>query len=476
MKKNITIAFILLLLVKINIALGDVRLPSILSDHMVLQQNQEGLLWGWSDATEKIVVSTSWDTVTYKTTGTRDANWSLKIKTPRASNTSHTITIKGRNTIIIQDVLIGEVWLGSGQSNMEWGMNANEKQTADEAPYAKNNELRFFKVPRTTSNSPQDDLPGRWIVCNPNDLKWLSAVGYYFSKTVHQSLQIPVGFINSSWGGTPAEAWTPKELIENDPALKEASVTKISTGYPGWPIAPGKTYNAMISPITNFAIAGVIWYQGESNVEGYATYQQLLTTMIGAWRKAWSNVFPFYYVQIAPYNYGNKNIGALLREAQTKCLNYPATGMIVITDLVDDVNNIHPVNKRDVGLRLANYALADTYHKAIPYQSPVYKNMKVEKNKIRVIFDHAEKGLISKGNVLSDFYIAGDDKNFIPATAKIDGSTVVVSNPKVKNPVAVRFGFSNTAMPNLFSKDGLPVNFFRTDAWEVNTDPIKQKD
>jgi sialate O-acetylesterase len=474
MKKNITIIFILLLSIKINVALSDVRLPSILSDHMVLQQNQDALLWGWSDATEKIIISTSWDTVTYKTSGTRDANWNIKIKTPQASNTSYTITIKGRNTIIIKDVLIGEVWLGSGQSNMEWGMNANEKQTTEEAPYAKNNSLRFFKVPRTTSNHLQDDLQGHWIVCNPDDLKWLSAIGYYFSKKVQQDLQIPVGFINSSWGGTPAEVWTPKELIENDAALKEAAVTKISSSYPGWPITPGKTYNAMISPITNFQIAGVIWYQGESNVEGYATYQQLLTTMIGAWRKAWNNVFPFYYVQIAPYNYGNKNIGALLREAQTKCLNYPATGMVVITDLVDDINNIHPVNKLDVGLRLANYALADTYHKNTSYQSPIYKSMKIEKNKIRIIFDHAEKGLISKGNVVSDFYIAGDDKNFIPATAKIDGSTVIVSHPKIKKPVAIRFGFSNTAMPNLFSKDGLPVNLFRTDNWEVDTEPIKQ--
>jgi sialate O-acetylesterase len=474
MKKIATIAFVMFLSAKINVALSDVRLSSILSDHMVLQQNQEALLWGWSDATEKIIISTSWDTITYKTSGTRDANWSLKIKTPKASNTSYTITIKGRNTIIIHDVLIGEVWLGSGQSNMEWGMNANEKQTAEETAYAKNNSLRFFKIPRTTSNNPQDDLPGKWIVCNPQDLKWFSAIGYYFSKKLQQDLQIPVGFINSSWGGTPAEVWTPKELIENDAALKEASVTKLSSSYPGWPLTPGKTYNAMISPITNFPIAGVIWYQGESNVEGYATYQQLLTTMIGAWRKAWNNIFPFYFVQIAPYNYGNKNIGALLREAQTKCLNYPATGMVVISDLVDDVNNIHPKNKLDVGLRLANYALADTYHRTIPYRSPLYKSMKVEKNKIRITFDHAEKGLISKGNTPTDFYIAGEDKNFLPATVKIDGSTVIVSNSKIKNPVAVRFGFNNTAMPNLFSKDGLPVNLFRTDDWEVTTEPIKQ--
>lgn len=220
----------------------------------------------------------------------------------------------------------------------------------------------------------------------------------------------------------------------------------------------------MIYPIINYKIAGTIWYQGESNVKTHYGYQKLLTTMIDSWRKAWKNNFPFYFVQIAPYTYGDDNIsGALLREAQTKASSHPRTGMVVISDLVDDVTNIHPNEKINVAERLSNYALAETYGKSgLVYKSPVYKSHSIEKNKIRITFDNLPTGLISKGGEPKEFLIAGADDKYFPATAKIEGKTVLVSSKEVKEPVSVRFGFTNTSMPNLFSTEGLPVNLFRT--------------
>ena len=226
----------------------------------------------------------------------------------------------------------------------------------------------------------------------------------------------------------------------------------------------------MINPILKYAIAGAIWYQGEANVKTASTYQELLSTMISSWRNAWQKEFPFYFVQIAPYaGYGDSSSSAFLREAQTKALSTPKTGMIVITDLVDNINDIHPKMKKEVGIRLANYALSETYGKqGIVYKSPFYKNMKIEKDRIRIYFDNADKGLMSKGNTLTEFFIASDDQNFVPANAKIENNTVVVWNENIKKPVAVRFAFRNAAMPNLFSKEGLPANPFRTDDWPVH--------
>lgn len=339
----------------------------------------------------------------------------------------------------------------------------------DELPNSSNNNIRLFNVPKTTSFSKQDDLEGNWKVCSPESLKGFSAVGYFFGKKLQHDLNVPVGLVNSSWGGTPAETWTPAEEIKNDPELQKAADQQNKNAR--WPVTPGLAYNAMISPITDFSIAGTIWYQGESNTGTADTYHKLFTTMIGAWRKAWQNDFPFYYVQIAPYKYGDKNIGALLREQQTKTLSFPYTGMIVITDLVDNIKDIHPKNKMDVATRLANWALAETYKKdTIAYKSPLFKSMEINKNKAILFFDNAPTGFMTKDNKKpTEFYIAGEDKNFLPADVKIERNRIIVRNQQIKNPVAVRFGFSNTAMSNVFSKEGLPVCPFRTDSWEVDT-------
>jgi sialate O-acetylesterase len=371
--------------------------------------------------------------------------------------------------------MIGEVWVCSGQSNMEANAMPGGlmiKQLAEEAPDAANKNMHFFYIPKSTSEHPQDDVHAEWVVCDSNDVKRMSAVGYFFGKELNQKLDVPVGLINSNWGGTPAETWTPAKLVEDDQALETAAKKLQPARW--WPVESGLAYNAMIYPITKYNIAGTIWYQGESNTSTYATYSQLFSTLITSWRKAWQKDFPFYYVQIAPFSYGEKNVRPLLCEQQTKTLSLLKTGMVVISDLVDDVNNIHPQNKKDVADRLAKWALAKTYNKNVgAYKSPMYKDFIVKKDRIIISFDDVPTTLVSRGGEPKDFFIAGADKQFVPAKVVIKGNAIEVWNKDIKDPVAVRFGFDNTAMPNVFSKEGLPLNIFRTDDWEVETSPVK---
>ncbi len=449
-------------------AVAEVRLPAIIGSHMILQQMSDVKIWGWCDPSEKIKISCSWDTVTYNAVGNPDGKWLLTILTPSAGG-PYTLTIEGHNKIILEDVLIGEVWACSGQSNMEMSYSWGIRQYTNDIENANNNKIRLFYIPRLTSEYPQDDTKGHWVVCNSEDLKTFSLAGYFFGQKLQEILSVPVGLVEASWGGTPAEVWTPKNAIDNNPVLKKVadSLKKIPWG----PIRAAATYDAMIYPITNFNIAGVIWYQGEANVENASTYEPLFSTMITSWRKAWNKDFPFYFVQIASYNYGNNISGALLKEAQTKTLSVPNTGMIVVDDLVTDVNNIHPQDKKDVGYRLANLALSETYDKNdFPYKYPMYKSMQIEKGKISLDFSNADGGLVSRGDTVKGFYIAGDDKVFMPANATVNKNSVEVWNKNVKNPVAVRFDFTNSSIPNLFNKEGLPVNLFRTDNWDdINT-------
>jgi sialate O-acetylesterase len=461
------IVFCTALLISITSCAG-IRLPAVISSNMVLQQQSKAILWGWADPAEKIVITTSWNNIVDSVVTTGDAKWKINITTPAAGG-PYTITLKGRNTIVLDNIMIGEVWICSGQSNMEWSSNQNLKQIVDELPNSSNSNIRLFHIPKTTSANPQENTAGEWKVCSPESLKGFSAVGYFFGKKLHHDLNVPIGLINASWGGTPAEVWTPADEVNNDAELKQAAAKLNPAAW--WPVVPGLTYNAMIYPLTSFPIAGAIWYQGESNTNTSASYQKLFTTMIGAWRKAWQKEFPFYYVQIAPFKYGNKNIGALLQEQQTKTLAYPRTGMVVITDLVDNIKDIHPKNKKDVAERLANWALADTYQKTIAaYKSPLFKNLEINKDKVILFFDNAPNGFMIKGNgKATEFYIAGADKNFIPAEVKLEKDRIIVYNKQIKDPLAIRFAFSNTAMSNLFSKESLPVCPFRTDNWETDT-------
>ena len=461
MKRIISFASLLVLSLTV---FGNVRLPAIIGSHMVLQQKATVTLWGWCDPQEKVKIRSSWDTTTYRTTGSWAAKWSIQIPTPAAGG-PYTISIEGNNSIVLEDVMIGEVWVCSGQSNMEMNVNWGLPYQ-DEVAKATNTRIHFFQVPKTTSGYPQEDVKAKWVVCNPEDMKNFSAAGYFFGKKLEERLDVPIGLISSNWGGTPAETWTPAELVENDTTLKSAA-TKLKVAN-GWPVTPGFAYNAMIYPITNYAIAGTIWYQGESNVGTADSYTRLFTTMIGSWRKAWQKDFPFYFAQIAPFaGYGDNSSSAFLREAQTKTLALQKTGMVLTGDLVDNVNDIHPKMKKEVGERLADLALAETYgQNNMDYKIPMYKDMKIEKGKIRVSFNNAEKGLVSKGP-LTTFYIAGEDRNFVPANVKIEGSSVLVWSKNVPQPVAVRYGFQNSQLLNLYNKEGVPVNLFRTDDWPV---------
>src|SRR6188768_2166572 len=310
-----------------------IRLPAIIGDHMVLQQNSTVKIWGWCDAAEKIKLKTGWDTTTYNAVGGSNAKWMIELKTPKAGG-PYKITITGSNTIEIEDVLIGEVWLCSGQSNMEMSVSWGLKQYEPDVAAATNKNIRFFYVPRITAEYPQDDLKAKWVVCNPEDMRRFSMVGYFFGQKINAELNSPVGLINSSWGGTPAEVWTPKEAITADPVLEAASKQLKEAAW--WPVQTAYNYNAMIYPFINYNIAGALWYQGEANVGTAATYNQLMSTMIRSWRKAWGKEFPFYYVQIAPFS---GYTSAYLREQQTKTLLVPKTGMVVTSDLVDNIKD-----------------------------------------------------------------------------------------------------------------------------------------
>jgi len=465
--RRLAIYFILLSFLSFNrfSLFANVRLPAIIGSHMVLQQKTAVTIWGWCDAGEKIKLKAGWDTTTYTVTGSSSAKWSIEIETPVAGG-PYQLTINGSNQIVLEDVMVGEVWICSGQSNMEMSVNWGLPYQ-DEVTNAIDKNIRFFHIPRTTADYPQEDVKAEWMVCTPAEMKRFSAAGYFFGKTLREKLNVPVGLINASWGGTPAETWTPVEWINNNPTLK-AAAAKLTPAN-GWPVIPAATYNGMIYPLSKYAIAGTIWYQGEANVNTASSYSELFSTMIMAWRKVWKIDFPFYYVEVAPFaGYGDNSSSAFLREAQTKTLATPLTGMIVVTDLVDNINDIHPKMKKEVGLRLANYALSETYGKKdIAHKSPFYKNMKIEKDKIRIYFENNDNGLMSKGDTLKELFISGDDQNFIPAHGKIDGNSIVVWNGEIKKPAAVRFAFRNGATPNLFNKEGLPVNPFRTDDWPV---------
>jgi len=445
---------------------AEVLLPAIIGDHMVLQQNTKVKIWGWSTNPNEVVkIKSDWDTTTYKTEA-RYGKWLIEIQTPKSGGKHELSILSDGKPLKINDIVFGENWLLSGQSNMEWSGIKNLQEALDEAPNANFDGIRFFYIPKTVSDSPQEDVKAHWVICNPTDMKSFSAIGYFFGKKLHQTMNVPIGLISSNWGGTPAEVWTPKEEVISNPDLLP-SAKKLKT-YNWWSSIPGDNYNAMIHPIKNFNLAGVLWYQGESNVDNYATYAQLMNRLILSWRTAFNKDLPFYFAQIAPYSGYAKDLGARLREQQTISLQTPNTAMVILTDLVDDVKNIHPNLKIEVANRFANLALSKVYHQdagAILY--PKYDRHEVIKNKIKIYFKEVGDKLVLKtGESVSHLYIAGEDHKFYPAESKLEKNAMVVWSKEVPNPVAVRYAFENDAMPNVFSKEGLPLNLFRTDNWE----------
>jgi sialate O-acetylesterase len=451
----------------IGVCHAQLRLPGLFSDHMVIQQNATVAIWGWSNPTQDVMVNVSWDTVTTRTKSANTTFWSTSIKTPPAGG-PHTITIvAGHEKRVIEDVLSGEVWLCSGQSNMEWSMAASgDGKTI--ISQVNDPQIRLFQVPKSAADTRQIRGEGYWTVCDSKTVAEFSAVGYFFGKKLNDNLKLPVGLINASWGGTPAEAWVPIEVIDANAALKQ-SATKQVDDKPWCPTRTAVVFNAMINPLLPYKLAGALWYQGEANTAAPATYKQLMEALIVNWRKEFGKDFPFYYVQIAPFKgYGEVEKGTLVREQQVQMQSIPNTGMVVISDLVENIDDIHPKFKKPVGERLANIALVKTYGQSgIVYQSPQYASMKVEKSRVRISFEHADEGLVSKGGSPNEFFVAGADHKFYPATAKIDGRTVIVSAKEVKDPVAVRYAWANGSVGNLFGKSGLPVSSFRTDEWPI---------
>lgn len=443
------------------------RLPHVWSDNMVLQRNATTNIWGWGYATQEVVITASWLEDTVKTIVDADGRWAAQLPTGEAGGPYELKVASTGTEITLGNLLLGEVWLCSGQSNMEWGGNQRLPEIMDELPRASDGQIRLFQVSRQGADYPQADVPNSWQLLDAESLKPFSAIGYFIAKKFREELDVPIGIINASWGGTPAEVWTPGYLVANDPVLHAAAIQQDPAPYR--PHRSGVLWNSMIYPLSKFTISGFFWYQGESNVGTWRSYDKLMRTMITSWRMAWNADLPFYFVQIAPFDYGNElPLAALLREQQTRtAASLPNTGMVVVTDLVDDVKNIHPVQKREVANRLATIALNDHYRvrNDADYISPRYRSHEVNGNTVVVSFDFVDGGLKTEGGPVTELFIAGADRVFYQAQAVVEGNTLVVSAPEVANPVAVRFGFTETAMPNLFNSNGLPVTPFRTDGW-----------
>lgn len=475
MKNLRSILIIFLFLIHTATLFAQLDLPSFISDNMVLQQQSEPPIWGKSIPKSVINIVCSWDGKQYTTTTDEQGKWKIKIKTPVAGG-PYTIKI---NEQTIKNILIGEVWLCSGQSNMQMALNQTENGE-NEAAIADLPNIRLFYVARELADQPKDDCYGKWEKCSPESAKTFSAAAYYFGKKLNKELAVPIGLIHTSWGGSTAEAWVREDILKSDSdydCYYEKEKGKEIKAKPGeLPItqhSPSKLYNAMIHPLISYGIKGVIWYQGESNVnfcpEDAIRYEKLFPTLIKNWRDDWGQGdFPFYYTQIAPYEYGVTKVAAMLRDAQRKSLKVNNTGMAVTMD-IGNPGDIHPKKKKDVGDRLALWALAKTYEKtSIAYSGPLYKSIKVKGNKAFVSFDYVGGGLMAKNGLLTHFEIAGEDKQFYPATAEIAKNLIVVQSIKVNKPVSVRYAFNNADEPNLFNKEGLPASSFRTDDWKID--------
>ena len=457
--------------------LADVRLPKVIGSHMVLQRNSEVKIWGWADAGEEVRVVTSWRDAVFFAKADADGKWQTKLKTAKAGG-PYKITIIGKNKIQLDDILFGEVWVGSGQSNMEMplakvsGAYSGIRDFENEIANAKHPQIRLFQVGNFSSKEPLDDVESgitmygippaacEWQPCSPDTIPTFASTAFFFARELHQKLNVPIGIIDASWGGTPAEAWTPnaglKALGGYDNELKQAAERPQKADQK----IPTRLYNGMIHPLRNVTIKGAVWYQGEGNSGRADRYRELFSTMIAQWRESFGYVFPFYYVQISPFNYRNRN-AALLREAQLETLAVVQTGMAVTMD-IGNLTDIHPKNKQEVGRRLALWALAKDYQQAVVYSGPVFKSVSFKDGKARLSFDHAKGLKTNDGKAPSHFEIAGDDGTFHAATVTIDGDSVVVSSDKVSNPTNVRYAFSSQAMPNLVNAAGLPASSFRT--------------
>jgi sialate O-acetylesterase len=487
MYRRFRIAFLLAVVAELcPAARADVKPHPLISDGMVLQQGAKCTLWGTADPGEEV----SADLDAGEKIGTtavkadKDGKWSLALPPSKAGG-PYTLTIKGKNTVTLKDVYVGEVWVCSGQSNMEQSVAgaANPQQTIQNS---KNSKIRLFTVEHKVSETPVTDvavsstnpgrITGRWLECGPASVGSFSAVAYYFGRDLQKALDVPIGLIHSSWGGTVAEAWTTREALEADPTLKYLlPASPIKAGNPNQGTV---LFNGMIAPLLPYSIKGAIWYQGESNAGRAWEYRTLFPTMIKSWRTAFNQGdFPFLFVQLAPFmattTVPADSAWAELRDAQRHTsLTVPNTAQAVITD-VGETSDIHPRRKEPVGARLALAARALAYREKIEYSGPVFQDLSIEGNKVALRFSHLGKGLEARGGLPLGFTVAGEDKKFFNAHAEIRGDKVIVWNDKIEKPVAVRFGWTNYPIVDLWNKDGLPASPFRTDDFPLTTQPKK---
>jgi sialate O-acetylesterase len=477
-----SITFLAFLMVVASLQ-AKIKLPAVLADNMVLQQKTTTKLWGWSKESTEIKIKTSWDKKSYATTSDNKGNWIISINTPEAGG-PYQITISDGEVLTLNNILIGEVWFCSGQSNMEMPMRGFDRQPLKGANLVISKAkakvpIRMFITDskdgswvRQGSKKPQDDIQGKWFDNAPENVANTSATAYYFAQYVQEVLGVPVGIMVSSLGGSMVETWMSREAIT---PFKEVDLSILDNQDPidkKLTTAPCVNYNAKIAPLTNFAIKGFLWYQGESNCKNADLYAKLMPAFVKDLRKKWNiGDFPFYYVQIAPFNYegANGTSAARLREVQLQNMNeIPNSGMVTTMD-VGHPTFIHPMDKQTVGERLALWALGGTYGlKGFGYIPPVYKSLEKKEQKIYINFNNADRGISPMWTDLKGFEIAGADKVFYPAKAEIETATarLAVSSEKVSDPVAVRYDFKNYAEASIFGLSGIPVAPFRTDDWK----------
>lgn len=473
MKIFLNILFLVISLTSVS----QTTLPSCFSDNMVLQQQENVAIWGLDKPETTIAIESSWGAST-KTITAADGTWLTTLKTNKASFDRQSLVITGTSKISLNNVLIGEVWFCSGQSNMEMALKgSNNSRIINAENYIKiadNPNIRLFNNAKTSSLTPSFDVNGTWMESDIKSAEMFSAIGYMFGAKLLEAIKVPIGIIESSWGGTRIESWLPKDNLSKYPEIKIPTVLPEELNKQKLPSA---LYNAMIFPFKNYTVKGFLWYQGEGNVNNPIPYKDYTHDLVNSWRAQWNNKkLPFYFVQITPYAYNkhrkSKILNAdLLREAQVKATQEILNTGIVITNDVGNCNNIHPLEKEIIAERLANYALSLQYNfKGIEYKSPEYNAMKIDGDKICLYFNFFNKNKEDKGFKtdldIKDFMIAGEDKKFYPAQITVNkNQTITVFTNEVKNPVAVRYGFDDCFKGSLFSKNGLPVSVFKTDNW-----------
>lgn len=465
------LTFILTALLAATTAGAKVTLPKMFSDGMVMQRETNANLWGTAKGSATVSITTSWDGKTYSVKAGKDGKWKTSVPTPKAGG-PYRITLSDGEETVLDNILIGELWLCSGQSNMEMPMKGFKNQPVENAVedilHSADSKLRLFTVKRNSRFAPVDTVSGHWSEAAPASVREFSATAYHFGRELRRMLGVPVGLIVTSWGGSACEAWMKADWLK---AFPDAKIPATEADVKSKNRTPTVLYNGMLHPLIGITMRGVIWYQGEDNVPRYKTYANMLTTMVRGWRAEWGQGdFPFYYCQIAPYDYSLidwTTNSALLREQQSKAeLMMPNAGMAVLMDAGLEYG-IHPRKKHLAGLRLALLALKNTYGvEGLTAESPYYKEVKFQGDTAVVTFERAGMWVYGSNGLKSDlFEVAGEDRVFHPAKAWIERSKVYVKSDAVKRPVAVRYAFKNWAMGDLYC-DGLPLPSFRTDNWE----------